>query len=83
MRVNTVSHELLAPLRCIFSFAEFISSRSHKPNEVRDYAQMIKVTSKFLIASSSDLLDSQMLLTGKFKVNIENQDICELVRETA
>ena len=83
MRVNTVSHELLAPLRCINSFAEHIAGSLDNKQVVKEYLQMIRVTSRMLIASSSDLLDSQMLNSGKFKVNFEYQDICGLIKETS
>ena len=65
---NSVTHELMTPLKCISSFARSLQ-KELQHSEKRKEAELIDVTSKLMISHVSLLLDKSMLENKAFKPN--------------
>ncbi len=81
--VSNVSHELKTPLTSIRMFSELLeNSESFDAEQTRKYSSVISKESARLTRLINRLLDFSRLDRGEMKLNFENVDLGDLVRET-
>lgn len=81
--VSNVSHELKTPLTSIRMFSELLeNSESFDAEQTRKYSSVISKESARLTRLINRLLDFSRLDRGEMKLNFENVDLGDLIRET-
>ena len=81
--VSNVSHELKTPLTSIRMFSELLeNSENFDAEQNRKYSSVISKESARLTRLINRLLDFSRLDRGEMKLNFENVDLGDLVRET-
>lgn len=86
MLQSSVSHEMMAPLRCIVNFAQVLERElKHSPRQKE--AQLISMTAKLLLAEVKMLLDKNLMENNRFEADYAHHplnrvvaDIIELLR---
>jgi signal transduction histidine kinase len=82
--VNSVSHEIRAPLNAIAGYAEMIESEVFgELNDIRykEFAQSIKSASIYALSIINELLDYSKLKAGGFMPQFEAVDVDKVVSE--
>jgi len=79
----SMSHELRSPMHAILSFSNFGKSKYRKADreKLKTYFDSIHSSGNRLLRLIDDLLDLAKLESGKFEIDVKNNDICELVEE--
>jgi len=80
--VSNVSHELRTPMTSITGFVEGILDGTIPKEKQDEYLSIVLDESKRLSRLVNELLSISRLESGNFKIQKENFDICELVRQT-
>jgi PAS domain S-box-containing protein len=83
--ISTVSHELRTPLAVILGYAEFLDEQMGGPltPDQRTFVSQIHRGAKRLEALVDDLLDFARLESGSLRLNCQETDLVQKVREVA
>jgi PAS domain S-box-containing protein len=83
--ISTVSHELRTPLATILGYAEFLEEQIGGPlsTDQRTFVSQIHLGAKRLEALVDDLLDFARLESGSLRLNCQEADLVQKVREVA
>ena len=81
--VSMLSHDLRGPLRRVNSFAQLleINLNLDKEKEEAGYLQFIRNESQLMHQMVVDILNFEAIESGKFKLNIEQINIHDLIKE--
>ncbi len=81
--VSILSHDLRGPLRRVHSFAELLELdlAGKITEDQKEYLCFIKKESKIMHQMVLDILNYEAIESGKFKLNLQNVDVNELVTE--
>ena len=75
-----MSHEIRTPMNAILGFSELLG-RNLPNGKEKDYNQAILASARSLLQLINDILDLSKVEAGKFTLEFESVDICELVKE--
>ena len=79
--INTnVHHEMLSPLGANVYIAETLHQRLEDP-ELKEYVQAILVASKLVLLHANDLMDKDIMRSGKLLPSYKFQSVTQAVRE--
>ena len=84
MFLATMSHELRTPLNAIIGFSELTHSEAFGPignQRYREYADLILRAGRHLLSLINDVLDMSKIEAGKYDLQHQSLDICEIIRE--
>ncbi|EAS03329.1 ATPase, histidine kinase-, DNA gyrase B (macronuclear) [Tetrahymena thermophila SB210] len=82
LMLSQVSHEIRNPISCIIAMLEEIQSISkNSQNQIYDCTQSALQSSKLLLNLLNDLLDMSQIKAGKFKLVIEQFNLCQILQE--
>ncbi len=83
--VSILSHDLRGPLRRVHSFAELLELdlADKITAEQSEYLKYVKREAKIMHQMVLDILNYEAIESDKFKLNLENIDINEIVKELA
>ncbi|KAL4432481.1 hypothetical protein ABPG74_013335 [Tetrahymena malaccensis] len=82
LMLSQVSHEIRNPISCIIAMLEEIQSISKNcQNQIYDCTQSALQSSKLLLNLLNDLLDMSQIKAGKFKLVIEQFNLCQVLQE--
>ncbi|KAL4476018.1 hypothetical protein ABPG72_007904 [Tetrahymena utriculariae] len=82
LMLSQVSHEIRNPISCIIAILEEIQSISKNyQNQIYDCTQSALQSSKLLLNLLNDLLDMSQIKAGKFKLVIEQFNLCSVLQE--
>lgn len=82
LRESSVTHELIAPLRCIIKFAEELIEQYAAEKRKCEIPKLIFNTAKLIHAQMNDILDNHMLGRRSVVANKLMTDLKDLVYET-
>lgn len=83
-----LSHELRTPLNVISSVEQLITNLNKSPNgiprdKIDEYMIVMNKNIKRLLNLINNIIDTTKIENGKYKINIQEEDIVYLVEETA
>ncbi len=79
--ISTVSHELRAPLTPIVGFAEMLQGERVTPEKRKEFLKIIVREGHRLFRLVDDFLTLSRIEAGKFKLNLEQVDVRNIVEE--
>ena len=77
---NTVSHEMMTPLRCIINLAEIEIKNADK--NLQKSLKLIVTATKLLVCTVSDLLDRKLIERGLLVPYYELVDLGSVIEDT-
>jgi signal transduction histidine kinase len=85
--LRTMSHELKTPLNAIIGFSDLLGSLANnaKPEQIREYAELIHQGGKNLLRLINQILDLTKISAGRYELRRQPMDACtglRLARET-
>ncbi len=78
--LQNMSHELRTPLNAILGFSHLINSKMDV-EEILEYADIINKSGYQLLGVVNDLMDITLIEAGQLKMNKENTDFHELLKD--
>ena len=82
LRQQSVSHELVTPLRCITRLADTLRRENPDPQTVTKHAGFIYNTSKIVHCSVNELLDKSLLERQSLQPKNSSMSLAFLLRDT-
>ncbi len=81
--ISRVSHELKTPLNSIYGAAQIILEvyQEQTNPDTLEFIKMIRKGSKRLKLLIENLLDAAIIESGKLKLNLQNEDLVEIIRD--
>ena len=79
-----MSHELRTPLNAVIGFSEIMQSGMFGPlgsDRYEEYAKDIHQSGNYLLGVINDILDMSKIEAGRYSLEIENIDLCPLIKE--
>ncbi len=80
--LSTMSHELRTPLNAILGFSQLMQRDQALPDKEREHIDIINRSGVHLLQLINDVLDMSKIETGQVKLQLEDFDLGELVRDT-
>jgi PAS domain S-box-containing protein len=77
----TVSHELRTPLNAIVGWTQVLRESKEATNEIQTGVDVIERSAMSLARLVEDLLDLSQITSGKMILDVQQLDICALLRE--
>lgn len=77
--LSSMSHELRTPLNAIIGFSDLLDMVIKDANQ-KEFIQNIKVSSAHLLDLINDILDLAKIDSGSLALNIEDIDLCDLLK---
>ena len=66
--LSTISHEIRTPLNVLAGFADFLNQPNLSPEQVKEYTDGIRLSSRVLLSLINDVLDLSKLDAGKMNL---------------
>ena len=66
--LSTISHEIRTPLNVLVGFADFLNQPDLRPEQIKEYTDGIRLSSRVLLSLINDVLDLSKLEAGKMDV---------------
>ncbi|WII73289.1 ATP-binding protein [Bdellovibrio sp. 22V] len=76
----TISHELRTPLNVIIGYSEMLSNEDIPEDELPQYYETIYRNAKAQSQIVNDILDISRIVTGKFKLTVDDVDIPSVIK---
>lgn len=76
-----VSHEIRTPMNAIINCTDFALETAKENAQLQEYLNMIKDSSKHLLAMINDILDISRIESGKKSVNLSSFDLQDCIIE--
>ncbi len=80
--ITNVSHDLKTPLTSIISYVDLLGKEEGLPAHVKDYISILSEKSDRLKILIQDLFELSRAASGEMKIEMEQLDLCKLVRQT-
>jgi two-component system cell cycle sensor histidine kinase PleC len=80
--IANMSHELRTPLNTVIGFSKLIAEQPRRPlppEEIAEYAGLIRDAASHLLALLNDILDLSRLQSGRYRLTTEDVDLGEIV----
>ena len=77
--LNNMSHDMRTPMNAIVGFTDLAEEHADDSEQVRNYLDMISVSSQHLLSLINDVLDMSRIESGNLIIEEENVDLEELV----
>ena len=79
--LNNMSHDMRTPMNAIVGFTDLAGEHADDGEQVRNYLDMISVSSQHLLSLINDVLDMSRIESGNLNIEEENVDLAELINE--
>ena len=79
--ITNVSHDLKTPLTSILSYSDLLAQED-LPAAARDYVTILQEKAERLKVMVSEVFEVSKATTGNLDLNLEELDLCKLVRQT-
>lgn len=79
--ISNISHDLRTPLSSVVGYSELLFKGGNSEAEVKKYAEIINRKALYMEKLLKQLLEFARLENGSFKLNMQEGDITELIRE--
>jgi len=76
-----MSHELRTPLNAILGFSKMMQRNQHIPKNEQEHINIINRSGTHLLQLINDILDMSKIEAGQLKLDLEDFDLDELVRD--
>lgn len=80
--ITNVSHDVKTPLTSIVSYVDLLRQEENLPDTVKDYVKILEMKSQRLQSMVQDVFEVSKAASGELSVNLEDLDICKLLRQT-
>lgn len=77
-----MSHEIRTPLNAIVGFSQVLTSGEFSPSEQKEFCDIIKTNSDFLLELIGDVLDISRIESGYIKMTLAETDVVEVVNHS-
>ncbi|MDO4806631.1 MAG: ATP-binding protein [Coriobacteriales bacterium] len=78
--LSNMSHDIRTPMNAIVGYTEF-AKRAETMDDMRLYLQKIDASSAYLLALINDVLEMSRIESGKLELEMEDVDLCEVMRD--
>ena len=83
--ISNMSHELRTPLNTVIGFSKLLAEqerRSLRPDEITEYARLIKDAAGHLLSLINDILDISKLQSGRYAIDAQEVDLEDIIETT-
>ena len=79
--LNNMSHDMRTPMNAIVGFTDLAVEHADDSEQVRNYLDMISVSSQHLLSLINDVLDMSRIESGNLNIEEQNVDLKELIND--
>lgn len=80
--ITNVSHDIKTPLTSIINYVDLLKRENINNEKANEYIDILDKKSQRLKKLTEDLIEASKVSSGNVKLNIENINICELIKQT-
>ena len=80
--ITNVSHDIKTPLTSIINYVDLIKQEDIKNEKAKEYIEVLDKKSQRLKKLTEDLIEASKVSSGSVKLNVENINICELIKQS-
>lgn len=80
--ITNVSHDLKTPLTSIINYVDLLKKEDLTPEHAKDYVLVLEKKTQRLHALIQDLFEISCAVSGNMKLEIQELDVVELLRQT-
>lgn len=81
--ITNVSHDIKTPLTSIINYVDILKREDIKDEKIKGYIDILDQKSKRLKTLTEDVLEASKASSGNIKLEMQNLDIVELLRQSA
>ena len=81
--ITNVSHDIKTPLTSIINYVDILKREDIEDEKIKGYIDILDQKSKRLKTLTEDVLEASKASSGNIKLEMQNLDVIELLRQTA